>query len=230
MKNGTAPIFPWRAGRSKKRRDKETHDRHGVKRCKHCGGPMIQVRFAVDKDKPCLWFRCEDGKQTPGCAGEQRIYCEDDWRSLIPLARTEPLYHELKASHQTYEAVHDYWRDRYGVAADTLAIRPKAVGLEWHRLRAYVACAVDWLRIGTLNGWLDSATDAAKKARKAGERRFKKPGEEVAAKLAKMRVRMGLAAPYGPQAAKLGLGDATPPSERPRAKSKTKLALARPGP
>jgi hypothetical protein len=228
-RNGTAPIFPWRAGRATKREDKETHDRHGVMRCKHCGGPMTQVRFSPNNGKPRLWFRCEDGKQTPECAKEQTIYCETDWRSLIPLARTEPLYCELKESHQTYEAVHDYWRDRYGVAANNLANRPKALGLEWHRLRANIACAVDWLRIGTLHGWLGPVTNAGKKARKAGERKFKKTGERVAAKLAKMRVRMGLAEPYGAQAAKLGIGDATPPSKRPR-KPKNEVALDLPGP
>jgi hypothetical protein len=48
------------------------------------------------------------------------------------------LYHELKATHRQYEGVHDYWRDRYRVAADTLANRPKVVSINWHRLRANV--------------------------------------------------------------------------------------------
>lgn len=88
---------------------------------------MKQKRFAVDKGTPCLWFKCT-APITPECAGEQRIYCEKDWRTLIPLSRLEPLYHELKASHRAYEGVHDYWRDRYRVAADTL--REPAQGRE----------------------------------------------------------------------------------------------------
>jgi hypothetical protein len=85
-------------------------------------------------------------------------------------ARTHaPLYHELKESHGTYEGVHDYWRDRYKLAADELAVRPKVVSRDWHRLRANVACLIDWLRIAAKNGWLGSA----RTARKAGKRRFK---------------------------------------------------------
>jgi hypothetical protein len=40
---GCGPIFPWRASRKgQERKDFLTHDRHGVKRCKHCGGEMKQ--------------------------------------------------------------------------------------------------------------------------------------------------------------------------------------------
>lgn len=233
-KNGTAPVFPWRASGGNKRHDKETHDRHGVMRCKHCGGPMSQVKFSANGGKPRLWFRCMVGG-TVDCAKDQTISCSTDWRSLIPLARTEPLYCELKESHQTYEAVHDYWRDRYKVAADDLGVRPKAVGLEFHRLRAYVACYIDWLRIAAKNDWLDSPAESACAAspgaiRKTGERKFKTTGERIAKSLADKRVRMGLAQPYGPKAAKLGLGDATLPSERAASKPKKVLALDLPGP
>ena len=37
--HGSAPVFPWRRGNAKRRYDQLTHDRHGVPRCKHCGGP-----------------------------------------------------------------------------------------------------------------------------------------------------------------------------------------------
>ena len=232
-KNGTAPIFPWRASGGHKRRDKETHDRHGVMRCKHCGGPMNQVKFSANNGKPRLWFRCMIGA-TADCAKDQTISCSTDYRSLIPLARTEPLYRELKESHQTYEAVHDYWRDRYKVAADDLGVRPKAVGLELHRLRAYAACFIDWLRIAAKNDWLGTTAESTRAfggaARKAGERKFKKTGERIAKDFAGMRVRMGLAQPYGPKAAKLGLGDATLPSERAASKPKNVLVLDLPGP
>jgi hypothetical protein len=210
--NGTAPVFPWRRYGDGKRHDKTTHDRHGVMRCKHCGGTMYQVRFSANNGKPRLWFRCTF-QLTPDCAGEQTITCATDWRSLIPLARTNALYHELKESHRSYEGVHDYWRDRYRVASDTLANRPKVVSLDWHRLRANVACLVDWLRIAAKNGWLGS-TRAAK--RHAGERGFKDAGKRAAENLAKKRARMRLYTPYGPQAKKLDQRDETPPSRRPR--------------
>jgi hypothetical protein len=217
-RNGTAPVFPFRAaGGDRRRHDKETHDRHGVMRCKHCGGPMEQVRFSANGGKPRLWFTCMLGF-TPGCAKEQTISCSTDWRSLIPLSRLHPIYHELKESHQSYEGVHDYWRDRYKVAADDLGVRPKVVSIDWHRLRANVACLIEWLRIGRKNGWLGSARRARRKgARRAeGERRFKEAGERIAADLAGRRLATGLGQPYGPKAAALGLGEATPPSRRPR--------------
>lgn len=211
-RNGTAPVFPWRGQRGQ-RHDKPTHDRHGVKRCKHCGGDMKQKRFAIEKGTPYLWFQCA-APATPQCKGEQRIRCETDWRSLLPLSRLEPLYHELKASHRAYEGVHDYWRDRYRVAADTLAMRPKAVGLDWHRLRANVACLIDWLRIGAVNGWLGSVR-AAKRAKK-GVRTMMDEGTRAVASLSKRRSKHGLDLPYGLQAKRLGLGEETPPSRRPR--------------
>lgn len=119
--------FPWRRDRGSRRHDKEIHDRHGIPRCKHCGGPSEFVRFSANQGKPRLWFRCMIGV-TDGCAKGQTIACSKDWRLLVPLWRTDPLYHELKASHKPYEAVHDWWRDRYKVAADHLGIRPKARG------------------------------------------------------------------------------------------------------
>lgn len=211
-RHGTAPVFPWRpANRDRTRHDSVTHDRHGVMRCRECGGPMEQVRFSAANGKPRLWFRCMVGA-TPECAKDQTISCSTNWRALVPLARTEALYHELRESHGTYEGVHDYWRDRYKVCADDLGLRPKVVSLDWHRLRAYTACLIDWLRISAKNGWLGST----RTVRRQGQRRFKEVGERAAAGLAKWRTRHGLAQPYGPKAAALKIGEETPPSRRPR--------------
>jgi hypothetical protein len=112
------------------------------------------------------------------------------------------------------------------VAGDDLGVRIKAVGLDWHRLRANVVCLIDWLRIASRNGWLGSAATV----RKAGERRFKKKAENIAKRFADMRVRIGVAAAYGPQAVKLGIGSATPPSERAPKQAKAPVALDLPGP
>jgi hypothetical protein len=231
-RHGTAPIFPWRKTGDGKRHDTESHDRHGVMRCKHCGGPTKQVKFSTRDDEPRLWFRCLDGTETPGCAKEQTIACSRDWRTLIPLARTQPLYHELKQSHQTYEATHDYWRDRYKVCADNLAVRPKAVGLDWHQLRAYTACLVEWLRIAKKADWLKEVDEGASEdtTKLAGKRCFRKRGHDAASDLMKARTRAGLSEPYGPKAAKLGLGRPTLPSERPKNKLKNQIALDLPGP
>jgi Transposase DDE domain len=215
-RRGIAPVFPTRkSGTQSQRPDALTHDRHGVKRCDHCGGEMKQTRFAVEKgktkDTPWLWFKCI-APATPECEGEQRIRCETDWRSLVPLSRLDPVYHELLKSHYEYEGVHDYWRDRYRVAADSLANRPRVVSLNWHRLRANVACFIDWLRIAAVNGWLRSARKA--KRTKKGVRTKVDAAAKAVAKLIRDRSKAELDLPYGPRAAALGLGEATPPSSR----------------
>ena len=173
---------------------------------------MYQTKFSPNNGKPRLWFRCVF-QLTPDCAGEQTIYCSEDWRTLIPLPRTNALYHKLKDSHQAYEGIHDYWRDRYKVASDTLANRPKTVGLDWHRLRANVACLVDWLRIAAKAGWLGSARTAQ---RPKGVRRKNDAGRKASMSVAKTRARLGLYSPYGRGAKKAGSGEETPPSRRPR--------------
>jgi hypothetical protein len=75
--NGSAPVFPWRRSGDGKRHDKLTHDRHGVMRCKHCGGPMNQVKYSANHGKPRSWFRCA-AVTTPDCAREQTITCATD--------------------------------------------------------------------------------------------------------------------------------------------------------
>jgi hypothetical protein len=218
--NGTAPVFPWRAGGGDyKRHDHDTHDRHGVPRCKHCGGPTDFVRFSAgDRSRapedrhPRLWARCM-AVATPECEQEQTIACEENWRLLIPLWRTEELYHELKESHSTYEAHHDYWRDRYKVAADDIGIRPKVRDIDFHRLRANVACLIEWLRICVRQGWLGDAP----RNRRGTERKFKDRAERIAVRFAEMRHRMGLMGAYGEKAVRLfPQAQVTPPSRRPR--------------
>jgi len=222
-KNGTAAVFPWRKFGDGLQHDFETHDRNGIKRCKHCGGDMEQVRFSAGNNHPRLWFRCMYPVE-PGCEKEQTIACKTDWRSLVGLAQTDPLYHELEQSHKSYEAAHATWRSRYRVCADTLACRPKAVGLDWHRLRANVACFIDWLRIAATNDWLCS-----KQSKKAlvAKRKFRTRGEKAANELADERARLGLASAYGAAAAALGLGPKDPPSRRVRRRP-PRLALASP--
>lgn len=218
-RNGTATVVPWRpSGGDGKRHDKDTHDRHGVPRCKHCGGPTTFVRFSVgDRSKapedrdPRLWMRCQIGVED-GCAKDQSIGCSTDWRLLIPLWRTDGLYYELKESHGSYEGAHDWWRDRYKVAAGNLANRPKVRSIGWHRLRANVTCLIDWLRICAREGWLDSARRNHRKTERNGEDK----GREIAGTVAGMRVRMGLAQPYGAKAVELELGERVPPSPRKR--------------
>lgn len=102
---------------------------------------------------------------------------------LVPLAQTEALYHELAESHQTYEAAHRYFRDRYRVGSDSLGNRSKRVSIGCHRLRANVACLVDWLG------------STRSKTRHPGQRLFKHIGEKLAWKMGDFRGLHGLTAP-----------------------------------
>lgn len=204
---GTAPIFPWRVHSGERQpADRLEYDRHGVKRCVGCGGPMRQTK-ASTKGQPRLWFRCML-KLTPECEKDQTISCSTNWRLLVPLNQTEPLYHELADSHRSYEGVHLYWRNRYRVGSDVLANRSKRVSIGCHRLRANVACLVDWLRIAARCGWLGST-----KTEHTGKRKFRKRGERLAAKLADERAKAGLLAAYGPAAVRLGFKVGKPPSD-----------------
>ena len=72
----------------------------------------------------------------------------------MPLRRDDAVYLELRRSHKSYEAVHDYWRDRYRVAAADIGQRPKRTGQDWQQLRASAALLIEWLRISHMNGWL----------------------------------------------------------------------------
>ncbi len=207
--NGVASIIPWRKRKGHERRhDFPTHDRHGIPRCKHCGGETSFVRFRVEARGPRLWFKCRQGA-TSACGKTQTIQCKQDWRLLLPLWRTDPIYAELKETHSQYERVHRHWRERYLVAGDNLATRPKRRGIGVQELRAQAALLVEWLRISWREGWLGSA-----------RRNRKSPalhdsfGAKAVANLKKSRDLSGLRVPYGPQADALGLGDALPPSRR----------------
>lgn len=209
-RNGTTLIAPWRPpnGQNTTRHDHETHDRHGVPRCRHCGGPGVFRRF-VKTGNPRIYFTCLYNP-TDNCSREQSLACSKDWRLPIPLQRTEPLYHELRGSLGTFESQHDYWRDRYRVSADNLANRPKAIGLGWHKLRALAAGLVEWLRVCHREGWLGSA----RRNHRHPVRRREQVGIHAARQLMRSRLQNGLMACYGPAAERLGLGGADPPSHR----------------
>lgn len=207
--NGIASVIPWRqANQHDLRHDELTHDRHGVPRCRHCGAPCTFVRFAA-KPAPRIWFRCTR-KAEGKCARDQSISCSKDWRLLIPLWRTEPIYHELRDAHQHYERVHRLWRERYLVAGDHLSTRPKRRGQGWQELRAQAALVAEWLTLAWREGWLGSAR---RNANKPTRHAYK--GERNVRGLLRARAQVGLARPYGPSAKALGIGNAIPPSRRP---------------
>jgi hypothetical protein len=211
---GVATVAPWRKigfaakGTTLRRHDFDHWDRHGVMRCNFCGGETKQIRFSANNGRPRIWVRCT-APRTPDCKRDQTISCAEDWRMLLPLSRLNPLYHQIKASHEHYERVHDDWRERYKVAGDNRSNRPKRRGIEWQNLRSYAALFIEWLRICFREGWLGSARrhdGAVKGPNGHGDRALKS--------LLKSRVRNGLTVPYGEAAEKLGIGLRSPPSKR----------------
>lgn len=84
----------------------------------------------------------------------QSLQCKENWRLLLPLWRTSEAYQVLKFSHNNYEAAHHRWRERYAVAGDTKADRPKRRGLGVQQLRGSAALIIEWLTICHRQGWL----------------------------------------------------------------------------
>jgi len=206
---GVASVFPYRKVGTRKRpdEDNEIHDRHGIPRCKHCGGPTRFVRFSKANPKPRLWYRCTLGT-TGGCKKDQTVYCERNWKMLLPLWRTDDVYMALRNAHQRYERVHHHWRTRYRVGADDNALRPKRRGAACQQLRANAALVVEWLRIMARQGWLGSAR------RRDCEHTIAPAGR--AYNLATTRRVLQLDQPYGQAAVTLGLGPERPPAPLPQ--------------
>lgn len=212
---GVASVMQWRRPNWKiedrSQLDTDRHDRHGIPRCKYCGGPTRFVRFSEKSSVgPRLWVRCTTGDEGTDCAEcEQTIQCKDDWTKLLPLWRTEETYLALRNTHNQYERVHHHWRGRYRVAADDHELRPKRRGRDCQQLRANAALAIEWLIISWREGWLGSA----RRARRFGEVVIDRAVEAARGFVAR-RTRYGLEQPYGPKAVELKIGELTPTAGR----------------
>jgi len=88
---GIASVFPWRKPNgsvtSREEVDRDEFDRHGIPRCRHCGGPGTLkgagLGFHQPRGEPVLRFRCKLGL-TAGCNAIQQISCSIDPRTLVP--------------------------------------------------------------------------------------------------------------------------------------------------
>lgn len=208
-KHGTATITPWRkrGARDHSDEDRDGWDRHGVPRCKHCGGETQFVRFHPGKGNPRVWFRCT-GKPLPACEKDQSLTCERDWKLLLPLWSTTARYQALLGAHSEYEGAHHYWRSRYRVGADNALMRPKRRGISCQQLRANAALLVEWLRIVVREGWLG-------KSKTSGSKEVGRDGQERLNNLHAARRAAGLTTPYGPAAVSLGTGPERPEKPKP---------------
>jgi hypothetical protein len=212
-RRGVATVSPQRGSVH----DTDLADRHGVPRCPHCGAGTTFVRFA-HKPSPRLWFTCDAGltdrcapKRPGGKPRQLSKACAADWRQMLPLWRTDPIFQELNAGRSLHERSHRHWRERYLVAGDTLANRPKRRGLAVQRLRATGALLIEWLRICARHGWLPGHTRSYREPVK----RLRAAAKAAIDKLISARRDAGLHLPYGPAAVAAGFPAAgTPPSRR----------------
>jgi hypothetical protein len=219
-RRGIASVMPWRATQAHMRKaaehkrdvrsyeDCDTHDRHGVVRCKHCGGATKFVAFTTGAggDRgPRLEVQCT-AKNFDECRKRQTIACEHNWRMLLPLWRTSPIYLALRHSHDRYERVHHHWRVRYRVASDDHALRPKRRGLDCQQLRANAALLIEWLIVCWREGWLPDQ----KAPPLEPDRVVIEDARDKADALLDFRRDAGLTSPYGTVAAAKKLGALRP--------------------
>lgn len=190
-RDGVASVIPWRKSISEPTRaDHEHFDRHGIPYCGGCGLETVFHRFVASNGssgEPRLWYRCAR-PSTPGCQGVQSMLCKERWRSLLPLWRTTAAYQALRASHQNYEQTHHRWRERYAVAGDTRADRPKRIGLGVQQLRASAALVIEWLTICHRQGWLGGPVLNAQVERMIDKRE----ADQLVRNIVSLRHRLGL--------------------------------------
>lgn len=219
---GVASAFAWRKWGEDSRRDmdRDEVDRHGVPRCRDCGGPGdvsgAGLGFHLTRrNEPVIRFRCLLAL-TPECARVQQISCSVEPRLLVPLSRLTPEYNAMRRVGLNLERVWGHWRQRYrvaGKAPDTRTRRRQSVVCQ--DLRAEAARFIDWFRILLRNGWLGSH-----RRRNDGEEK-EVSGHRRLSNILRARDRHGLSLLYGRAAFEAGFApDPDPPPEPPARKRK----------
>ena len=207
--NGISTIAPWRGhnkGKDPFELEGAKFDRHGVVRCKHCGGETTMYRpglgfYTTESGEPRLRVQCTLARHTEECKRPQTISCFEEPRLVQPINRTERLFHELLHAHNNKEGLFHHWRRRYGVAGNDYAERPKRRQcVPCQALRASAGLFIEWFRLSLRHGWLPghrNVVDEQPVKREAVAGHWKKVLDE--------RKSAELDAPYGPAAYELGL-------------------------
>jgi hypothetical protein len=219
---GIASAFAWRKWNEKARRDmdRDEVDRHGVPRCRDCGGPGDVSGAGLGfhrtrRGEPVIRFRCQLGLAA-GCGRVQQISCSVEPRLLVPLSRLTEQYNAMRHVGLNLERVWGHWRQRYrvaGKAPDTRTRRRESITCQ--ELRAEAARFIDWFRILLRNGWLGSH-----RRRNNGEEK-QVSGKRRLGNILRARDRHGLNLPYGRAAFEGGFApDPDPPPEPPAGKRK----------
>jgi hypothetical protein len=208
---GIATITPWRRWKKDQQRsdlDNDLLDRHGIPRCQYCGGPgdrEVAGGFYLDENEnPRIRFFCQT-MALPDCAKSQSISCAKNWALLGPISRRTELYHSLKSAGRSSEQIFRHWEARYRLGGFGVDNRSKRLGIEWVRLRASAALALEWFRICLRHGWIgnhpcrnDGPTKTLRK-------------ETAPDSLESSRHASGLNRPYGAAAHRAGLAQTADP-------------------
>ena len=211
---GIASIIPWRrishTEKERSAEDRDDYDRHGVPRCRHCGGPCdvtaAALGFHIKADgRPVIRYQCT-AALTPDCGPIQEISCRAEWRMLIPLSRHHDSYHAMAVAGKALERAWSAWRERYGLAGKQPETRSRRrYCIPCQELRAQTARFIEWFRILLRHGFLASARHSAPDV-------FSFDGGRRLRSTLRARDRHGLNRPYGTHAEAAGLApNAQPP-------------------
>ena len=80
----------------------------------------------------------------PECKRTQSIRCSEEWLMLLPLSRTQELYHAVRHAHSNKENTFGLPRERFGIVGKDLTGQLARPGVPAQRLRAWAGVMVDW--------------------------------------------------------------------------------------
>jgi hypothetical protein len=171
-------------------------DRHGVIRCRHCGGPTVKhgrhLGTVSSRGRTAIRVRCAI-QTLPECAGTQTTQPSVEPRLIAAIDRTDEVYWQLRHTHSNRERAHAERRSRCTVGGRDVLTRTKRLGIAPQRVRLRFAQLIDWVRICLRYGWVK-----APKGRRAKRHQIAwvtSPGAYRAQNVHEVRIREGLDIP-----------------------------------
>lgn len=158
-----AYVGPWRQAKHRRTRDDVANasggqvDRHGVIRCRECGGPTrahgANLGVTSTRGRTAIRVQCIH-RILPGCGPTQTVQPSAAPRLIGPLNRTDEVYWQLRHTHSNFERGHAERLARYTVGGRDTASRTKRLGIAPQHVRLRYAQLLDWLRICLRYGWV----------------------------------------------------------------------------
>lgn len=224
-----AYVGPWRKAKHQRTREDVARaseglvDRHGVIRCRQCGGPTrangANLGVTSSRDRTAIRVQCAI-RPLDECADTQTVLPDAAPRLIGPLNRTDEVYWQLRHAHSNFERGHAERLARYTVGGRDTASRTKRLGIAPQHVRLRYAQLLDWLRICLRYGWVKPPRGQRKIRRHAITWRETSGGHRLQAVL-KARIDAGLEHPrnvnkeldaiYEQRRAENARGNGTPP-------------------